>query len=81
MRFTDFYGREFATVAEVQGGDRLISDGTLPCTKQGEEIEVNKDAFGILFFKCSHGLHGLEDQRQDRDGFEPFYMGLYRRTH
>jgi hypothetical protein len=48
------------------------------CIQKDEEKVVKKDHFG-LYVDCCAGHHYLDGQYEEKAGYFPFYMGLYKK--
>lgn len=49
-------------------GDIFIADGGFTCLKKGQEVTIEADGDGDLFFRCDAGVHWLEGQRNADGG-------------
>lgn len=49
-------------ITEVKVGDKLVADGGFTCIKEGQVVEVKKNATDGLYVDCDYGHHSLEGQ-------------------
>lgn len=61
---------------ELKSGDVLIADGGFTCLKEGQEVTVQADDDGELFFPCVNGRHWFNGQIDD----EGAVIGLTRKA-
>lgn len=54
-------------LCEVNAGETLKADGGFTCVVANQDVIIEADAKGELFFKCADGRHYLDGQVGDDD--------------